>query len=97
MSERTSNVQRRQVCTILHEGVDLFEGGSLPDRLTLERQCALFTKQSRNGRTPSEVTMQNVTEEPRPVYKVLSIHEQPIREQAGSNGTQRLPWNIPLV
>jgi len=35
--------------------------------------------------------MQNVTEEPRPVFKVFSIHEQPIREQAGSNGTQDFP------
>ena len=88
MRERTSNVQRRQACTIHHEGVDLFEGGSLPDRLTLERQCALFTKQSRNGGTPFEVTVQKVTEEPRPVFEVFSIHEQPFREQVSSNGTQ---------
>ena len=36
VSELTSNVQKGQACTIHHEAVDLLEGGSLPDRLTLE-------------------------------------------------------------
>jgi len=35
--QQTSNVQKTQVYTIHHEGVDLFEGGSLPDIVTLER------------------------------------------------------------
>ena len=60
MRRQTNNVQRRQACTIHHEGVDLFEGWSLPDRLTLERRCALFTKQSSNGRTSFEVTTQKI-------------------------------------
>jgi len=75
--QETSNVQRRKACTIHYEIVDLLEGGSLPDRLTLERRCALFAKQSSNGRTLFGVTAQKITYESTPLFEVFSIYGQP--------------------